>query len=87
MQSSAKMYADVLPSMLRKRPYFLKATLKKQEAVFTDNSGTVRLVLWESDIARVISKSVYNMSKIVVREFSIFYNAKKNVLSVKEKDN
>ena len=25
-------------------------TLRKQEAVFTDNSGTMRLVLWESDI-------------------------------------
>ena len=44
-------------------------TLRKQEAVFTDNSGTMRLVLWESDITRVISKSVYNISKIVVREF------------------
>ena len=65
------MYAGVLPSMVRKRPYFLKArsTLRKQEAVFADNSGTMRLVLWESDITRVISKSVYNISKIVVREF------------------
>ena len=44
-------------------------TLRKQEAVFTDNSGTMRLVLWESDITRVTSKSVYNISKIVVREF------------------
>ena len=43
--------------------------LRKQEAIFTDNSGTMRLVLWESDITRVISKSVYNISKIVVREF------------------
>ena len=41
-------------------------TLRKQEAIFTDNSGTMRLVLWESDITRVISKSVYNISKIVV---------------------
>ncbi|CAB4031967.1 Hypothetical predicted protein, partial [Paramuricea clavata] len=44
-------------------------TLRKQEAIFTDNSGTMRLVLWESDITQVISKSVYNISKIVVREF------------------
>ena len=44
-------------------------TLRKQEAVFTDNSGTMRLVLWESDITRVVSKAVYNISKIVVREF------------------
>jgi hypothetical protein len=29
----------------------------------------MRLVLWESDITWVISKSVYNISKIVVREF------------------
>ena len=47
-------------------------TLRKQEAVFTDNPGTMRLVLWESDITRIISKSVLSksvLSKIVVREF------------------
>ncbi|CAB3988330.1 ATP-dependent DNA helicase PIF1 [Paramuricea clavata] len=44
-------------------------TLRKQEAIFTDNSGTMHLVLWEGDITQVISKSVYNISKIVVREF------------------
>ena len=38
-------------------------TLRKQEAVFTDNSETMRLVLWESDITRVISKSVCNISR------------------------
>jgi hypothetical protein len=41
--------------------------LRKQEAVFSHNFGTVRLVLWESDITRV--KSVYDISKIIVREF------------------
>jgi hypothetical protein len=41
--------------------------LRKQEAVFSQNFGTVRLVLWESDITRV--KSVYDISKIIVREF------------------
>ncbi|CAB4013239.1 Hypothetical predicted protein [Paramuricea clavata] len=45
-------------------------TLKKQEALFTDNSGTIRLVLWENDITKVTSTSVYNISRIVVREFS-----------------
>lgn len=44
-------------------------TLKKQEAIFTGNSGTIRLVLWESDITRVMSKSVYNIANIVVQEF------------------
>ena len=44
-------------------------TLRKQEALFTDNSGTIRLVLWENDIHRVTSATVYSISKIVVREY------------------
>ena len=44
-------------------------TPRKQEAVFTDNSGTMRLVLWKSDITGVISNSLYNIPKTVVREF------------------
>ena len=44
-------------------------TLRKQEALFTDNSGTIRLVLWENDINRVTSASIYTISKVVVREY------------------
>lgn len=44
-------------------------TLRKQEALFTDNSGTIRLVLWENDIQRVKSLSIYKIFKIVVREY------------------
>ena len=41
-------------------------TLRKREALFTDNSGTIRLVLWENDIDRVTSASI---CKVVVREY------------------
>ena len=44
-------------------------TLRKREALFTDNSGTIRLVLWENDIDRVTSASMYNICKVVVREY------------------
>ena len=30
--------------------------LREQEAILTDNSGTIRLVLWENDISKDISK-------------------------------
>lgn len=43
--------------------------LQKQEALFTDNSGTVRVVLWENDIARVTSGSNYKLSNVMVREY------------------
>ena len=44
-------------------------TLRKQEALFTDNSGIILLVLWENDIHRITSATVYRISKIVVREY------------------
>ena len=43
--------------------------LRKQEALFMDNSGTIRLVLWENDIDRVTSASIYTISKVVVCEY------------------
>ena len=43
--------------------------LCKQEALFTDNSASIRLVLWENNINRVTSASVYNLSKVVVHEY------------------
>ena len=44
-------------------------TLHKHEALFTDNSGTIRLVLWENDIARINNKSTYQISKVVVKQY------------------
>jgi hypothetical protein len=42
--------------------------LQKQDALFTDNTGTVRLVLWEKDIVRVTSDSSYKLSNVMVRD-------------------
>lgn len=44
-------------------------TLRKQEAVFTDNSASVRAVLWENDIDRMKSGSHYTISRAVVKEY------------------
>ena len=43
--------------------------LRKQEAVLTDNSATIRLVLWENDISKVSSESTYDISKVVLKEY------------------
>ena len=44
-------------------------TLRKQEAILTDNTGTMRLVLWESDIEKVKSGCSYELKKLPVRRF------------------
>ena len=44
-------------------------TLQKQEAVFTNNTVSIRMVPWESDIAKVTSGSHYTLSRAVVREY------------------
>ncbi|CAB4010748.1 ATP-dependent DNA helicase PIF1 [Paramuricea clavata] len=44
-------------------------TLWKQEAIFTDSTASVRLVLWEQDIDKVVSASFYKLSRTVVREY------------------
>ena len=63
-------------------------TLRKQEALFTDNSGTIRLVLWETDIGRVTSSSVYEIKKIVVREYqNARYLTLNKSSSIKQSDN
>ena len=36
-------------------------TLRKQEAIFTDNSAFVRVVLWEGDIKKIQSGSLYSI--------------------------
>lgn len=43
--------------------------LNKQEAYLTDNSGTIRLVLWENDIARIQSESSYKLTNVMVRKY------------------
>lgn len=44
-------------------------TLRKQEAVLTDNSASVRAVLWQSDIEKIQSGSHYTISRAVVKEY------------------
>lgn len=44
-------------------------TLRKQEGILTDNTGSIRIVLWESDIEKISSGSHYTLSTAVVREY------------------
>ena len=44
-------------------------SLQKQEATFTDESGSIRVVLWENDIKKVVSGQCYEINKIAVRCF------------------
>jgi len=41
-------------------------SLQMQEAVFTDNTGSVRTVLWENDIHKVTSQHCYDIKNISV---------------------
>ena len=41
-----------------------------QEAVITDDSGTVRLVLWEADISKIESHLTYYLKRAIVKDFS-----------------
>ena len=43
--------------------------LQKQEALLTDNTATVRMVLWEGDIKQVESGSTYILTKAIVRSY------------------
>lgn len=45
-------------------------TLKKLETVLTDETGSIRLVLWESDIARVQNGQAYNLTQALVKSFN-----------------
>lgn len=38
-------------------------TLQKQNAVITDETGSIRLVLWQSDIAKLHSRSTYKITQ------------------------
>lgn len=44
--------------------------VKMQEAVITDETATVRLVLWESDISKVISGETYDLKRVVIKDYS-----------------
>lgn len=44
-------------------------TLRKQEAALTDNTGTIRLVLWENDITKIDSGNSYDLNKVAVKRF------------------
>ena len=44
-------------------------TLKKLETVLTDETGSIRLVLWESDIDRVQNGQTYNLTRAIVKNF------------------
>ena len=44
-------------------------TLTKQEAIFTDNTGSIRVVLWEKDIPKVNTGTCYNIKNIAVKEY------------------
>lgn len=44
-------------------------SLKKQETILTDETGSIRLVLWENDIQKVQSGETYMLTRSVVREF------------------
>ena len=40
-----------------------------QEAIITDETGSMRLVLWESDISKITSGCTYNLQRALVRNF------------------
>ena len=39
--------------------------------MFTDNSGSLRLVLWEQDTRKMKSGQCYNLSNVAIREFNL----------------
>ncbi|CAH3178630.1 unnamed protein product [Porites lobata] len=45
-------------------------TLKKQEVLFTDNTGSVRLVLWEQDTTKMQSGQCYSMTNVAVKDYN-----------------
>ena len=45
-------------------------TLKKLETVLTDETGSLSLVLWESDIDWVQNGQTYNLTRAIVKNFS-----------------
>ena len=46
-----------------------KKTLKKREAVLTDNTASIRLVLWEGDIQKITSGCTYELSNVAIKTY------------------
>jgi hypothetical protein len=44
-------------------------TLRKQEAVITDNTASVRIVLWENDIHKIESGCSYLLSNVMIKAY------------------
>lgn len=44
-------------------------TLRKQDALFTDNTGSIRIVLWEDDIHKINSGQSYKLTNVGVKKF------------------
>ena len=44
-------------------------TIKKLETVLTDKTGSIRLVLWESDVDQVQNGQNYNLTRAIVKNF------------------
>ena len=44
-------------------------TLTKQEAIFTDNPGSIRVVLWEKDIPRMTTGTCDSIKNVAVKEY------------------
>ena len=44
-------------------------SLRNQEGVFTDKTGSIRIVFWEDDIQKVKSKLCYYIKNIAVRKY------------------
>ena len=49
---------------------FHRKTSTTQEVLFTDNSGSLRLVLWNQDTSKIKSGQCYKISNVVIREFN-----------------
>ena len=45
-------------------------TLQKLETVLTDETGSIRLVLWEKDIDRVQNGLTYKITQALVKNFN-----------------
>ena len=43
--------------------------ISKQEAIVTDETASVRMVLWEMNISKVISGQTYSLKKAIVRSY------------------
>ena len=48
-------------------------TLLMQEAALTDETGSIRVVLWENDTKRLTSGVTYKLSNVMVREYEKKY--------------